>query len=153
MWKEFKEFALKGNVLDMAVGVVVGGAFSQIVTSLVNDVIMPVMGLLTGGADFKTLKIVLSPSVVENGVVVKAESALMYGNFLQNVVDFLIIAMSIFLFVKLINKMRNLRARKEEIAEQLAAEQAAPKGPSSEELLTEIRDLLRAQHGTDPGQA
>ncbi len=153
MWKEFKEFALKGNVLDMAVGVVVGGAFSQIVTSLVNDVIMPVMGLLTGGADFKTLKIVLSPAVVENGVVVKAESALMYGNFLQNVVDFLIIAMSIFLFVKLINKMRNLRARKEEIAEQLAAEQAAPKGPSSEELLTEIRDLLRAQHGTDPGQA
>lgn len=153
MWKEFKEFALKGNVLDMAVGVVVGGAFSQIVTSLVNDVIMPVMGLLTGGADFKTLKIVLSPAVVENGVVVKAESALMYGNFLQNVVDFLIIAMSIFLFVKLINKMRNLRARKEEIAERLAAEQAAPKGPSSEELLTEIRDLLRAQHGTDPGQA
>lgn len=153
MWKEFKEFALKGNVLDMAVGVVVGGAFSQIVTSLVNDVIMPVMGLLTGGADFKTLKIVLSPAVVENGVVVKAESALMYGNFLQNVVDFLIIAMSIFLFVKLINKMRNLRARKEEIAEQLAAEQVAPKGPSSEELLTEIRDLLRAQHGTDPGQA
>lgn len=153
MWKEFKEFALKGNVLDMAVGVVVGGAFSQIVTSLVNDVIMPIMGLLTGGADFKTLKIVLSPAVVENGVVVKAESALMYGNFLQNVVDFLIIAMSIFLFVKLINKMRNLRARKEEIAEQLAAEQAAPKGPSSEELLTEIRDLLRAQHGTDPGQA
>ena len=72
---------------------------------------------------------------------------------LQNVVDFLIIAMSIFLFVKLINKMRNLRARKEEIAERLAAEQAAPKGPSSEELLTEIRDLLRAQHGTDPGQA
>ena len=115
MWKEFKEFALKGNVLDMAVGVVVGGAFSQIVTSLVNDVIMPVMGLLTGGADFKTLKIVLSPAVVENGVVVKAESALMYGNFLQNVVDFLIIAMSIFLFVKLINKMRNLRARKEEM--------------------------------------
>ena len=153
MWKEFKEFALKGNVLDVAVGVVVGGAFSQIVTSLVNDVIMPIMGLLTGGADFKTLKIVLSPAVVENGVVVKAESALMYGNFLQNVVDFLIIAMSIFLFVKLINKMRNLRARKEEIAEQLAAEQAAPKGPSSEELLTEIRDLLRAQHGTDPGQA
>ena len=153
MWKEFKEFALKGNVLDMAVGVVVGGAFSQIVTSLVNDVIMPVMGLLTGGADFKTLKIVLSPAVVENGIVVKAESALMYGNFLQNVVDFLIIAMSIFLFVKLINKMRNLRARKEEIAEQLSAEQAAPKGPSSEELLTEIRDLLRAQHGTDPGQA
>ena len=153
MWKEFKEFALKGNVLDMAVGVVVGGAFSQIVTSLVNDVIMSVMGLLTGGADFKTLKIVLSPAVVENGVVVKAESALMYGNFLQNVVDFLIIAMSIFLFVKLINKMRNLRARKEEIAERLAAEQAAPKGPSSEELLTEIRDLLRAQHGTDPGQA
>ena len=73
--------------------------------------------------------------------------------YVQNVVDFLIIAMSIFLFVKLINKMRNLRARKEEIAERLAAEQAAPKGPSSEELLTEIRDLLRAQHGTDPGQA
>lgn len=148
MWKEFKEFALKGNVLDMAVGVVVGGAFGKIVTSLVNDVIMPLVGLLTGGADFKTLKIVLSPAVMEGDVVVKAESALMYGNFIQNVVDFLIIAMSIFLFVKLINKMRALRAKKEEAAE----EQQAPKGPSSEELLTEIRDLLRAKQDVDAAQ-
>ena len=137
----------------MAVGVVVGGAVSQIVTSLVNDVIMPIMGLLTGGADFKTLKIVLSPAVVENGVVVKAESALMYGNFLQNVVDFLIIAMSIFLFVKLINKMRHLRAKKSEIAERLVPRNRRPKGPQQRRAVDrDPRPAARtARHG--PGQA
>jgi len=103
MWQEFKKFAMKGNVIDMAVGVVVGGAFSKIVTSLVNDVIMPIIGTLTAGADFASLKLVLSPAVIENGEVITAESAIAYGAFLQNVLDFFIIAFSIFMCIRLIN--------------------------------------------------
>ncbi|MBE5780676.1 MAG: large-conductance mechanosensitive channel protein MscL [Clostridiales bacterium] len=139
MWQEFKKFAMKGNVIDMAVGVVVGGAFSKIVTSLVNDVIMPIIGTLTAGADFASLKLVLSPAVIENGEVITAESAIAYGAFLQNVLDFFIIAFSIFMCIRMINKARERAARKK--AEEEAP--AAPKGPTTEELLVEIRDYLK----------
>lgn len=122
--KEFKEFAFKGNVLDMAVGVIVGGAFGKIVTSLVNDVIMPLFSLLLNNIKFTDLKIML-----------KGESAVMIGNFIQSMVDFVIIAISIFVFVKLINSFK----KKEE------PQPEEPKGPSAEELLTEIRDLLKKE--------
>ena len=120
--KEFKEFAFKGNVLDMAVGVIVGGAFGKIVTSLVNDVIMPLFSLLLNNIKFTDLKIML-----------KGESAVMIGNFIQSLVDFVIIAISIFVFVKLINSFKKKEEPKPE----------EPKGPSTEELLAEIRDLLK----------
>ena len=122
--KEFKEFAFKGNVLDMAVGVVVGGAFGKIVTSLVNDIIMPLCSLLLNNIKFTDLKIML-----------KGDSAVMIGNFIQSFVDFVIIALSIFMFVKMINSFK----KKEE------AKLEEPKGPTSEELLTEIRDLLKKE--------
>ena len=135
MWKEFKEFAFKGNVLDMSIGVIIGGAFGKIVTSLVNDIIMPFFGFLTAGTDFKTLKFILSPAQVDAaGAVIKPEAAIMYGNFLQNVLDFFIIAFCIFFFVNQITKMRKK-------AEEPAPE--APAGPTTEELLAEIRDLLK----------
>jgi large conductance mechanosensitive channel len=137
MWKEFKKFAFKGNVLDMAVGVIMGGAFGKIVTSVVNDLIMPVLGFLMAGMDFKTMKYVMSPAVMDGETVVKAEAAILYGNFIQNVVDFLIVAVSIFIFVKLINKS------KENLKKQEAPAPEAPKGPTQEELLAEIRDLLK----------
>ena len=140
MLKEFKKFVMRGNVLDMAVGVIVGGAFGKIVTSLVNDLLMPIIGALFGGGDFKSLKIVLSPAVLdEAGEVVKAEAAITYGNFIQTVVDFLIVAFCIFLVVKAVNKATELAKKKEEEAP--APE--PPKGPTQEELLTEIRDLLK----------
>lgn len=120
--KEFKEFAFKGNVLDMAVGVVIGTAFGKIVTSVVNDLIMPLVGMLTAGKDFTSIVIPL-----------RGESTMMIGNFIQSLVDFLIIAASIFLFVKLINKFKKKEEPKPE----------APKGPTTEELLAEIRDLLK----------
>lgn len=120
--KEFKEFAFKGNVLDMAVGVVIGTAFGKIVTSIVNDLIMPLVGMVTAGKDFTAITIPL-----------KGESAIMIGNFIQSFVDFLIIAASIFMFVKFINMFKKKEEPKPE----------APKGPTSEELLAEIRDLLK----------
>lgn len=135
MWKEFKEFAFKGNVIDMAVGVVVGGAFSKIVTSLVADIITPLIGLITGGTDLKNLKYVFTPATEE-----VAESALNYGMFIQNIIDFFIIAFSIFLFVKLISAARKKFERKEEVVEEIIEE---AKGPTTEELLAEIRDLLK----------
>ncbi len=125
MLKEFKEFALKGNVMDMAVGVVIGGAFGKIVASLVDDIIMPLVGALTGGADFTSLSIALSDDV-----------AIMYGNFIQTAVDFIIIAFAIFLAIKAINKMR-----REEEPEEVVEEE--PETPADIELLTEIRDLLK----------
>lgn len=130
MWKEFKEFAFKGNVIDMAVGVVIGSAFGKIVTSLVSDIITPLIGKLTAGIDFKDLKFVVSTAA--DGTA----NTLNYGMFLQNIIDFLIIAFSIFLFVKLMNTAREKFEKKEEAIEEA-------KGPSTEELLTEIRDLLK----------
>lgn len=133
--KEFKEFAMKGNMIDMAVGVVIGGAFGKIVSSLVSDVIMPPLGVLIGGVDFTDLAVTLKKAVGDVSAV-----ELRYGAFIQTIFDFLIIAFAIFLFVKLINSMR----RKQEAA----PEPPAPPAPSAEEkLLTEIRDLLREKNG------
>lgn len=140
-FKDFKAFAMKGNVIDMAVGVVIGSAFSKIVTSIVNDVIMPVFGAITAGVSFTDLKLVLSPEVVDEvtGEVIKAEAALTYGNLIQNVVDFLIIALTIFIVIRVVTKAGEKLRKKEEEAP--APEE--PKGPTQEELLTEIRDLLK----------
>lgn len=137
MWNEFKKFAFKGNVLDLAVGVVMGGAFGKIVTSVVNDLIMPILGHFMAGMDFKAMKYVMSPAVMDGDTVVKAEAAILYGNFIQNIVDFLIVALSIFLFIRLINKSKDKFAKKE------APAPVAKKGPTQEELLVEIRDLLK----------
>ena len=139
MWKEFKEFAFRGNVLDMAIGVIIGGAFGKIVSSLVNDIFMPLIGMLTGGVNFSTLKLVMSPAKVDAaGTVVKEEAAVLYGSFIQNIVDFLLIAICIFIFVKLISKLHRKKAE-EPAVETVTA-------PTSEELLAEIRDLLKAQN-------
>ncbi|HVI20858.1 MAG TPA: large conductance mechanosensitive channel protein MscL [Bacillus sp. (in: firmicutes)] len=122
MLSEFKKFALKGNVLDLAVGVIIGGAFGKIVSSLVADLIMPIVGLLLGGVDFSSLSITYGKAVIN------------YGAFLQTVVDFFIIAFSIFLFIRLISRFK----KKEEVTE------SAPVIDAKEELLTEIRDLLKS---------
>ena len=132
--KDFKDFAMKGNVLDMAVGVVIGGAFGKIVSSLVSDIIMPLVGLLGGGTDFNSLKWVIKDAVVQNGEVIKEAATLNYGTFIQNIVDFLIIAFSIFCVLRAMIKMKK---EKEEAP-------APPPAPSAEEtLLTDIRDLLK----------
>lgn len=136
--KEFKEFAMKGNVVDMAVGVIIGGAFGKIVSSLVNDIIMPVITMLTGAADFTDLSIVLREPVVNKaGEVVSEGILLTYGSFLQNVIDFLIIAIVVFIMLKFIMKLSCLRKKEE------AKEEVVEKGPTTEELLVEIRDLLK----------
>lgn len=136
MLKEFKEFALRGNVVDLAVGVIIGGAFGKIVSSLVNDIFMPIIGFLTAGTDFSALKLVLSPEVVENGEVIKAESAILYGNFIQNIFDFLIIALCIFMFVKALNSLK----KKEEAVEE------EPATPEDVLLLRDIKELLEKQN-------
>jgi len=139
MWDEFKKFAFKGNVLDLAIGVIMGGAFGKIVTSVVNDLIMPILGYVTAGVDFKSLKFVLSEAVMEGETVIKPEAAILYGNFIQNIVDFLIVALSIFIFIKLINKSKEKLKKQEEAA----PEPQGPPAPTQEELLAEIRDLLK----------
>ena len=136
---DFKEFAVKGNVIDMAVGVIIGGAFGKIVTSLVNDVIMPCIGKLTGGISFTELKYELTAAVVEDGVEKSAAVYLNYGNFIQNVVDFVIIAFSIFVMIKL---LMNLKLKKEEPAPAPEPE-PVPEPSNEEKLLAEIRDLLK----------
>jgi large conductance mechanosensitive channel len=134
MIKEFKAFALKGNVIDLAVGVIIGGAFGKIVSSLVNDVLMPVLGILVGGVDFTGLKYVIRAAEGD-----AAEVAILYGSFMQAVVDFLIIALSLFVIIKLIS----MRKRSEPEAAPAPAE---PPPPAPEVvLLEEIRDLLKAQ--------
>ena len=135
---EFKEFAMKGNVVDMAIGVVIGGAFGKITTSLVNDVIMPLISRVTGGVDFSAWKWVLKAAEVdETGAETAAEIAVNYGSFIAVVLDFLIIALVLFMVVKAINKLRTIGKKPEEPTEE---EEPAP---TSEELLTEIRDLLK----------
>ncbi|MGI5893137.1 MAG: large-conductance mechanosensitive channel protein MscL [Candidatus Merdivicinus sp.] len=148
IWKEFKEFAFKGNVMNLAVGVVIGTSFGKITTSLVNDIIMPIFGWLTAGMEFKSLKWVLSPAVLdESGNVVSAEAAILYGNFIQNVVDFLIISFCIFVAIRMMNRAAAIAAEKLRLKkeEEEAAKPAAPAAPTEAELLTEIRDLLKAQ--------
>ena len=133
---EFKEFAMKGNVVDMAIGVVIGAAFGKITTSLVNDVIMPLISRITGGVDFSAWKWVLKAAEVdETGAETAAEIAVNYGSFIAVVLDFLIIALVLFMVVKAINKLRSI-GKKEEPAEEEPA-------PTAEELLTEIRDPLK----------
>ena len=169
--QEFKAFALKGNVMDMAVGVIIGGAFGKIVTSLVNDVIMPPVGSLWGGVDFKDLTWTMKEGVEAKDAVVATDIVrdeagnilynvgdvitpavekvdpviLSYGNFLQTTVDFLIIAVSVFVMIKVFNKLTSIRLKKEEEAAAAAEPAPAPEPePSKEELLlTEIRDILK----------
>lgn len=131
MIKEFKEFISRGNVMDMAVGVIMGNAFGKIVTSVVNDIIMPLIGVLIGGINFTNLAIEIG------------NSKIMYGNFIQNVIDFLIIAVCIFIFVKLINKLNNIHIKKKE------EEKPKPEKVVKKEeilLLEEIRDLLKKEN-------
>ncbi|WP_129705708.1 large conductance mechanosensitive channel protein MscL [Priestia megaterium] len=125
MLKEFKEFALRGNVLDLAVGVIIGAAFGKIVTSLVNDIIMPLIGLLLAGIDFQDLSFTVGDATV------------LYGSFIQTIVDFLIVAFSIFLFVRFFNRFK--RKEEEKVEEEVAVLS------KEEEILTEIRDLLKAE--------
>ncbi|HDR7959141.1 large-conductance mechanosensitive channel protein MscL [Bacillus wiedmannii] len=125
MWNEFKKFAFKGNVIDLAVGVVIGAAFGKIVSSLVKDIITPLLGMVLGGVNFTDLKITFG------------KSSIMYGNFIQTIFDFLIIAAAIFMFVKVFNKLTS--KREEEKVEEI------PEPTKEEELLGEIRDLLKQQ--------
>lgn len=128
MFKELKEFISRGNVLDLAVGVIIGGAFGKIVTSLVDDIIMPFIGLIIGGLDFSGLSIVIGKATIK------------YGMFIQNVVNFLIIAFSVFMIVKAVNKVRRIKPEEKE-------EEQVVEAPSKEEaLLAEIRDLLKAKN-------
>ncbi|MCM2986307.1 large conductance mechanosensitive channel protein MscL [Bacillus safensis] len=124
MLKEFREFAVKGNVIDLAVGVIIGGAFGKIVTSLVNDLIMPLVGIIIGGHDFSGLSIKIGAAQI------------LYGNFIQTVVDFLIISFSIFIFIRYLNKLKRKKVEEKEVVE-------TP--DQTEVLLTEIRDLLKNQ--------
>jgi len=138
--KEFKEFAVKGNVMDLAVAVIVGGAFGKIVSSLVADVVMPFIGLVVGGVNFISIKWVLKKAVLDNqGSIVKSEVILNLGVFLQNVFDFLIIALVIFLMIKLLGRLKKQLVKEEEKV-------PAPKPRTKDqELLTEIRDLLKKE--------
>ena len=140
--EEFKAFAMRGNVIDMAVGVVIGGAFGKITTSLVNDIIMPLISMLTGGVDFSAWKWVMKEAVLDGaGAVVTPEVAVNFGNLIAVVLDFLIIAFVIFCMIKILNR---LHKKKEEEAPN---QEPAPPAPSAEEvLLTEIRDLLKENH-------
>ena len=137
--EEFKTFAMRGNVIDMAVGVVIGGAFGKITTSIVNDIIMPLISMLTGGINFSSWKLVLKQAVLDaQGAVVSEEVAVNFGNTNAVILDFIIIAFAVFCMVKALN---NLHRKKEEEA---PAEEPAPPEPSAEEkLLMEIRDLLK----------
>ena len=144
--EEFKTFAMRGNVIDMAIGVVIGGAFGKITTSIVNDIIMPVIGVLTGGLNFADWKFVLKEAVTsinEAGetVVEAAEVAITFGNTISVLLDFIIIAFAVFCMVKFIN---NLHRKQEEPAPEPEPEPEPP-APTTEELLAEIRDLLKAQ--------
>lgn len=142
MLNDFKAFVMKGNVIDMAVGIIIGAAFGKIVTSLVNDIIMPPIGMLLGGVSFTDLKIVLKDGIAEQtdaaGAAIAAvpEVAIYYGNFIQTTFDFLIIAAAIFMMVRMFMK---LSRKKEEVA----VDAPPPEPTKEEQLLTEIRDLLK----------
>ena len=137
---EFKAFALKGNVMDMAVGVIIGGAFGKIVTSLVNDVIMPPIGLIVGGVDFSDLKLTLKQQVLDAaGEVLTPAVTWNYGAFLQQVVDFTILAFCVFMMIKMMNRL-TIKKKEEEPAPAPAPE---PEPTKEELLLAEIRDLLK----------
>lgn len=137
--QDFKEFALKGNVIDMAVGVIVGGAFGKIVTSLVNDIIMPIITIITGNGGFENMKYVIKEgSPAADGVAAVEEVAINYGTFIMNIVDFFIIALSIFVALRV--TMKFMKKEKE-----VEAAAPAPEPSAEEKLLTEIRDLLKSE--------
>ena len=135
---DFKAFAMRGNVIDMAVGVIIGGAFGKIVSSLVNDIIMPLRGIVVGGVNFTDLKWVITPASVDEAGNEIAESTLNYGTFIQSTIDFLIIAFSIFVMVRVITKITTRKKVEEE-----AVPAPAPEPSNEEKLLAEIRDLLK----------
>ena len=141
-FEEFKTFAMRGNVIDMAVGVVIGGAFGKISTSIVNDIIMPVVSILTGGIDFSQWKIVLKAAELDAaGAEVAKEVAINFGSTIAVIVDFVIVAFAVFCMIKFLN---NLHRKKEEPAPEPEPEpEPAPPAPTTEELLAEIRDLLK----------
>ena len=132
-FKDFKSFLMKGDIINLATAVIIGGAFGKIVTSFTNDILMPPIGLALGGTEFSKLKVVLSEAVVENGEVIKDAVSINYGSFIQTVINFIIIGLCIFMVLKAYENSK----KKEEVVEE------APKGPSQEELLAEIRDLLK----------
>lgn len=140
--KEFKEFLMRGNVVDMAVGVIIASAFGKITTSLVNDVAMPAIGMLIGGIDLSKLNIVLKEAVLdEAGAEISAAVTLGIGTFITTIIDFILVALCVFVFIKVIAKMQNLRKKEDEPAvEETPAE---PELTKEELLLTEIRDLLK----------
>lgn len=149
---EFKEFISRGNVLDMAVGLIIGSAFTAIVNSLVSDIFMPLLGMVTGKVDFSELKIVLQAAVKEGGEVVTPEVSINYGSFIQYIINFLLIAVSVFLLVKVINTVRSKAEKKKKAEEEAAAAEAAAKAAEEAAkpdpqivLLTEIRDLLQSE--------
>ena len=136
---EFKEFAVKGNVIDMAVGVIIGAAFGKVVSSLVDDIIMPLVGVATGGINFTDYKFVVQKAVMDGQEIIKPEVTLNWGTWVQTIVDFLIVAFCIFVATKFINNLRRKKAEE-------PAPAPAPAEPTKEEqLLTEIRDLLKQQ--------
>ena len=143
MWKEFKTFIFRGNVMDLAIGVVIATSFTAIVNSLVKDIIMPCVGMLTSGVDFAALKVVLKPAVLNAaGEIAKPEVAIGYGIFINAVITFIIVAAVIFIVVKLINKAKaNMDAKLKKEVE----ETKAPEIPADVALLSEIRDLLKNQ--------
>lgn len=146
-FKEFKEFISKGNIVDMAVGVIIGGAFGKIVTSLVNDIVMPPIGLAIGGVNFTDLKATIAEAVVENGEVVKEAVTINYGNFIQLILEFLIIALCVFLVLKAIMKAKSLAEKMKKKEEEAPAPEPEPEPepePTEEVLLLrEIRDALK----------
>lgn len=135
--QEFKQFAMRGNVVDMAVGIIIGGAFGKIVSSIVGDIIMPAIGLLVGGVNFTDLKITLKQAVMEGDEIISPAVYLNYGNFIQVTFDFLVIAFSVFLLVKAVNAF----SKKKQAQQEAPATPPAP--PADIQLLTEIRDLLK----------
>lgn len=137
--KEFKEFAMKGNVIDMAVGVVIGAAFGKIVSSLVDDIIMPLVGVATGGMNFTDYKWVIQKGVMQGEEIITPEVTMNYGAWIQTIVDFLIVAFCIFVMIKFMNNLRRKKAEEE------AAPAPAPEPTKEEVLLTEIRDILKDQ--------
>lgn len=132
---EFKEFAVKGNMIDMAVGIIIGAAFGKIVSSLVDDILMPPLGYILGGVDFKDLKLQIKEATIEAGVEIAPAVTFNYGSFIQAAIDFLIIAIAVFLLIKAINRIKLKNAQNEQIVEE--------KPNNQEALLTEIRDLLK----------
>lgn len=135
--KDFRDFINQGNVVDMAVGVIIGGAFGKIVSSLVSDVIMPLIGAVTGGISFSDIKYELTPAVMENGEVIQEANTLNIGMFIDSIINFLIIALCIFTVIRILQKSKERFIHEEAPAEEAPA-------PSAEDLLTEIRDLLKA---------